>query len=386
MMVPLSPLTRRLSLLDRWLYGELLGPLLFGVGIFSLLLVTGDTLFELVRRVVEDGLPLAPALQVLVLQLPGLMVYAFPMAMLLGTLLTYSKLSSGNELIALRSVGVPTKRYVLPAMVLGLFFSVASFMVNDLVVPRSNHSSFVVLQTALGRSIPQSRGKHIIYPHHARIAKADGGSRRSLAQLFYAGEAVDGHMKDIIVLDMSRPGTLQVVQAREAYFDQEQGSLLFLDGTTTSLAKDGSSQSQISFEEQFYPIGDTPLRLAEIPTDPANMTVAQVRMSQNLLERTGNLQQARKLSVRLQEKFSVPFSCLVFALVGSSIGAQSVGNGRSRSKGFGISLVIIFGYYLLSFVFSSFGVQGIVSPYLSAWAPVAIGLTAGLVLLRRSSR
>lgn len=385
-MVSLSPLTRRPSLLDRWLYGELLGPLLFGIGIFSLLLVTGDALFDLVRKVVERGLPIGPAFQVLVLQLPGLMVYAFPMAMLLGTLLTYSKLSSCNELIALRSVGVPTRRYVLPAVVLGLFFSMVSFMVSDLVVPGSNHSSFVVLQTALGRSMPKSSGEHIIYPHFARISKADGGSRHGLAQLFYAREAVDGRMKDITVLDISRPDMLQVVQAREAYFDQDQGNLLFLDGTTTSLAEDGSSQSQMHFEEQLYPIGDTPLRLAEIPTDAANMTVAQTHMSQALLEQTGNLRQARKLSVRLQEKFSVPFSCLVFALVGSSIGAQSVGKTRSRSKGFGISLIIIFGYYLLSFVFSSFGVQGILSPYLSAWTPVTIGLAAGLALLYRSSR
>ena len=385
-MVSLPPLTRRLSLLDRWLYGELLGPLMFAVGIFSLLLVTGDVLFDLVRKVVERGLPVRPALHVLVLQVPGLMVYALPMAMLLGTLLTYSRLSSCNELIALRSVGVPTKRYVLPAMVLGLLFSVASFMVSDLVVPSSNHNSFVVLETALGRSIPKSSGEHIIYPHHARISNADGSSYRSLAQLFYAREAVDGHMKDIMVLDMSRPGTLQVVQAREAYFDQDQGSLVFLDGTTTALAEDGSSQSRMSFEEQLYPIGDTPLRLAEIPTDPANMTVAQTRMSQVLLAQTGNLREARKLSVRLQEKFSVPLSCLVFALVGSSIGTRSVGNARSRSKGFGISLIIIFGYYLLSFIFSSFGVQGILSPHLSAWTPVFIGLTAGLILLCRSSR
>ncbi|MCY4056297.1 MAG: LptF/LptG family permease [Cyanobacteria bacterium MAG CAR4_bin_6] len=382
----LSPLARRLSLLDRWLYGELVGPLLFGVGIFSVLLVTVDVLFELVRRIVENGLPLGPALQVLILQLPGLMVYTFPMAMLLGTLLTYSKLSSCNELIALRSIGVPTRRYVAPALVLGLFFSLASFMVNDLVVPRSNHGSFVVLQTALGRSVPKSRGEHIIYPHHGRIATEDGGSRRSLAQLFYAAEAVDGHMKDIIVLDMSRPGILQVVQAREAYFDQEQSSLLFLDGTTTSLTKEGGAQSRISFEQQLSPIGDIPLRLAEIPTDPDNMTVAQIRRYRTLLEETGNLQQARKFSVRLQEKFSIPLSCLVFALVGSSIGARSVGNSRSRSKGFGISLIIIFGYYLLSFLFSSFGIHGTLPPYLSAWGPVAIGLTAGLILLRQSSR
>ena len=385
-MVILSRLTRRLSLLDRWLYGELLGPLLFGIGIFSLLMVTGDALFDLVRKVVEQGLPIGPALQVLILQLPGLMIYALPMAMLLGTLLTYSKLSSGNELIALRSIGVPTRRYVLPAVVLGLVFSLVSFMVSDLVVPRSNHSSFVVLQAALGRSMPQSRGEHIIYPHFARIPKPDGGSRNGLAQLFYAREAVDGHMKGITVLDVSRPDMLQVVQAQEAYFDQGKGSLLFLDGITTSLAEDGSSQSQMHFEEQLSPIGDTPLRLAEIPSDPANMTVAQIHVSQTLLERTGNMRQARKLRVRLQEKFSVPLSCLVFALVGSSIGAQSVGKTRSRSKGFGISLIIIFGYYLLSFVFSAFGVQGSLPPFLAAWTPVAIGLVAGLVLLNRSSR
>ena len=385
-MVSLSPPTRRLSLLDRWLYGELLGPLLFSVGIFSVLLVTGDVLFDLVRKVVEQGLPIRPALHVLVLQLPGLMVYAFPMAMLLGTLITYSKLSSGSELVALHSIGVPTRRYVLPAVVLGLFFSVASFVVSDLVVPSSNHSSFVVLQSALGRSVPKSRGEHIVYPHHARIPKADGGSHHSLAQLFYAREAVDGHLKGITVLDISKPGILQVVQAREAYFDQGQGSLVFLDGTTTSLAEDGSSQSRLRFEEQFYPIGDIPLRLAEVPTDPANMTVAQTRMSQALLAQTGNLQEARKLSVRLQEKFSVPLSCLVFSLVGSSIGARSVGKAQSRSKGFGISLIIIFGYYVLSFVCSSLGVQGILSPPLSAWTPVFIGLTAGVILLSRSSR
>lgn len=382
----LSLLTRRLSLLDRWLYGELLGPLLFGIGIFSLLLLTGDALFDLVRKVVERGLPIRPALQVLVLQLPGLMVYAFPMAILLGTLLTYSKLSSCNELIALRSIGVPTNRYVLPAVVLGLFFSVVSFMVSDLVVPSSNQNSSVILQTALGQSVSTNSGEHIIYPHFARIPKADGGSHRGLAQLFYAREAQDGHMLGITVLDMSRPDMLQVIQAREAFFDQDQGGWRFLDGRITSLAENVNSRSQVNFEKQLYPIGDAPLRLAEIPTDSANMTVTQTHRAQILLEQTGNLRQARKLSVRLQEKFSIPFSCLVFALVGSSIGAQSVGKTRSRSKGFGLSLMIIFGYYLLLFIFSSFGVQGVLSPYLSAWTPVAIGLTAGLALLFRSSR
>ena len=44
---------RRFSLLDRWLLIELLGPLLFFVALFTLLLLTGCVMFELVRRLVE---------------------------------------------------------------------------------------------------------------------------------------------------------------------------------------------------------------------------------------------------------------------------------------------------------------------------------------------
>ena len=58
----------------------------------------------------------------------------------------------------------------------------------------------------------------------------------------------------------------------------------------------------------------------------------------------------------------------------------------SRSQGFGISVLLIFGYYLMSFIFSSLGIKGTLYPFFAAWLPVLIGLGGGLVLLRKASR
>ena len=44
----------RLSLLDRWLLKELLGPLLFFIVLFTLLLLTGGVMFELIRKIVDN--------------------------------------------------------------------------------------------------------------------------------------------------------------------------------------------------------------------------------------------------------------------------------------------------------------------------------------------
>jgi lipopolysaccharide export system permease protein len=49
-------------------------------------------------------------------------------------------------------------------------------------------------------------------------------------------------------------------------------------------------------------------------------------------------------------------------------------------------VLLIFGYYLMSFIFSSLGISGTLVPLLAAWSPVLIGMAAGLHLLRVASR
>ena len=91
--------------MDRYLASELLAPFFFGVGAFSSIGVTIDAVFDLVRKIVESGLPIGIAIQVFLLKFPTFIVLAFPMSTLLATLMTYSRLSSESELIALRGCG-----------------------------------------------------------------------------------------------------------------------------------------------------------------------------------------------------------------------------------------------------------------------------------------
>ena len=82
---PVQLLWERLPLMDRWLSGELLGPLVFGVAAFTTVSLSVGVVFELVRRVAESGLPVTAAMQVLGLRLPGFLVLSFPMATLMAT-------------------------------------------------------------------------------------------------------------------------------------------------------------------------------------------------------------------------------------------------------------------------------------------------------------
>ena len=60
----------RLPLLDRWLLMEILGPLLFFIVLFTLLLLTGGVMLELIRKIVDKNLPVSIAAQVLILSIP----------------------------------------------------------------------------------------------------------------------------------------------------------------------------------------------------------------------------------------------------------------------------------------------------------------------------
>ena len=105
-----------IPLLDRWILLELLPPLLFAISAFTVVSVSVGVMFDLVRKIVEFDLPLNIALNVLILRLPSFVVLSFPMATLLASLLTYSKLSSNSELKALRAVGISIYRVILPSL------------------------------------------------------------------------------------------------------------------------------------------------------------------------------------------------------------------------------------------------------------------------------
>ena len=380
----LRRLVHRIPLIDRWLLGELIGPLLFALTAFTVVSLSVGVMFDLVRKIVESNLPWTIAVQVLLLKLPSFLVISFPMATLMASLLAYSRLSANSELTALRSVGVTASRMIAPAIALALLMTSLSFLFNDVIVPRTNRSAEFSLQRALGKAIAAEKGDDIVYSRFGRVSGPDGVVGNGLTQLFYASKFNDGTMIGVTVLDFSRLGFTQMLVAEKANWNESQAKWEFKDGKILTLTPSGSTTSA-DFDRYLYPLSPAPLRIAKLPKDANNMTVSEAIEAEQLLSDAGDRKEARRLRVRIQEKFTVPMACLVFGLIGSSLGAKP--NSRtSRSQGFGISVVLIFVYYVLSFSFSSLGVKGTLAPFLAAWGPVLISLAGGGVLLRQASR
>ncbi len=377
-----------IPLIDRWLIGQLLPPMFFAIGAFTVVSLSVGIMFDLVRKIVEFGLPLQVAFQILILKLPGFLVLSFPMSMLLSTLLAYGKLSSNSELLALKSLGITNKRIVMPAIVLSIVMTIITFTFNDSIVPVSNRISENTLRSSLGKTISSEQGKHIMFsrygsqydPSNNKVSK----SQENLTHIFYAKFFRNNMMEQVTLLDFSQIGYEQILKAEKAKYNQIDNLWDFYNGRLMVIKKNGET-STVNFSTYQFPLDEGPQELAKIPSDANDMTVSQAINAEALYKKAGNIKESRRMRVRIQEKFTLPTACLVFGLIGSSFGIRA--NSRSsKSQGFGLSVLMIFLYYVISFFSSSLGVKGILNPVLAAWLPVFLSIWIGIYLLARAGR
>ena len=377
-----------IPLIDRWLIAQILPPMLFAISAFTVISLSVGVMFDLIRKIVEFGLPLFLAIKVLFYSLPSFLVLSFPMAVLLSTLLAYGKLSANSELLALRSIGIKTSRIIAPAIAVSIFMTGLTFYFNDNLVPKSNKLAESTLRAGIGSSFSSEKEKfNIMFSRYgSRIKSATNKPTKGntfLTHIFYASRFENNIMQGVTVLDFSRQDIQQILKAKSAVFDKENSSWIFSDGSIISVDQGGQT-TNIQFEEYRYPFIEGPLDLARVPKDATEMSLKQALEAERIYKETGNLKEIRRSQVRIQEKFTLPFACLVFGLIGNSLGSKS--NLRSsKSQGFGLSVILILVYYVMSFVFSSFGVKGVLSPIIATWLPVLISMGGGIYFLRKSS-
>jgi lipopolysaccharide export system permease protein len=377
-----------IPLIDRWLLGQIIPPMVFAISAFTVISLSVGVMFDLIRKIVEYGLPLFLALKVLFFSLPSFLVLSFPMAVLLSTLLAYGKLSNNSELLALKSLGIKTSRIISPAIAISIFMTGLTFYFNDNLVPASNKLAETTLRAGIGSSFSEENAKeNIMFSRYgSRInseTKKPTKNNSKLTHIFYSQWYENKMMKNVTVLDFSREDFQQILKAKTGRFDKKISSWIFSDGNILSIDPSGQT-TNIQFKEYTYPFVEGPMELAKVPKDANEMTLKQAIQAEKIYKKTGNSKEVRRIKVRIQEKFTLPFACLVFGLIGSSLGSKS--NLRSsKSQGFGLSVILILIYYVMSFIFSSFGVKGILPPIFAAWLPVLISLGGGIYLLRKSS-
>jgi lipopolysaccharide export system permease protein len=116
--------------------------------------------------------------------------------------------------------------------------------------------------------------------------------------------------------------------------------------------------------------------------DAQEMTVAELRSAIAEKERTGR--PANGELVELHRKFSLPFACLVFGFIAVPLGMQPARGVKSR--GFSISLAIIFLYYLLLTAGEAMAEKDVLQPAIALWLPNLVFGPLGIVLFTAAAR
>ncbi len=123
-----------MRLLDRYLVRELMVPLGICLGGFLLFWVAFD-LFSELNNLQQQHAGLVDIARLYWLRLPQLLLTILPVGLLLALLYALTQHARHQELTAMRAAGVGLWRICLPYYAIGLLFSGALYLVNEVVAP-----------------------------------------------------------------------------------------------------------------------------------------------------------------------------------------------------------------------------------------------------------
>lgn len=363
---------QRLALIDRYLFRQLLPPFLGGIGVFSSIGVSAAVLFDLLRQVSDARLPIAIALSILILQLPYFISLSIPMSVLLTCLLTCSRMHSDGELMALQAAGLNLGRVIGSCLCFSILALLLMLGLAEGIVPISQSQSQQLLIQTIQKGQFALQDRHIIYQ--------DIGPNQNLRRLFYVQASQGQKLYGITVIDWTLPERQQVMVAQSATWNSAKNLWTFEKGSIYAVAADGTEQHIIEFTKQEL-ILPPPLSLTEAEVNPNEMTLAMSQQLLAKLRQQRNRAQIRALEIQIHRKIALPFTVLVFGLVGSVLGMSH--RRLAVSNGLGISLIWVLGQYILIFMADAWGKLGVVSPWLGAWLPNIVTGLLGLGLLFR---
>ena len=105
-------------------------------------------------------------------------------------------------------------------------------------------------------------------------------------------------MNEVKVLDLSKYGYTQVLSAEKAYWDSTIKKWEFLNGKLLLFSDKGDS-TVTKFDSYIYPFNTGPIKIASIPKDANDMTLAEARRALKIYEDSSNIKEVRRLKVRI---------------------------------------------------------------------------------------
>lgn len=364
------------TILNRYLFLEMLPPFFINLAFFSFIFLMKQIL-DITDMIVNHKVGVVPVFLLLVYTMPYFLQYIIPMSTMMAVLMALLRMSSDNEIMALKAGGVSIYRLLTPVLV----FSLAGTLITGYM-------------TLFGVPSGAERFKTLLFDVAAanlNVSLKERTFNDNFKQIMLYVNKIDpqtGELRNVLIEDSRTSGGNNTVVARSGRLFGEPKEMVYYlrlyDGTISQVDMRDRSSHTINFETY-----DIRLDLKDVFSAPGianqapdEMTLPHLRAYLNRVRSD----KAQYLSALLKyyKKFSIPVACLAMGLLAMPLGIQA----RNAKKAFGIGLGLIFFllYYILLSVGTAFGENGNYPPVVGMWMPNVVLGGFGIYLLVLSAK
>lgn len=332
------------------------------VSVFLLVLTGLVTFIDQMRYIGRGSIDFSFLIVHLLLQLPGLFVLFFPIAVLLGGVVALGMMARNSELIILQSVGMSRARIVFAALKFLFPVIVLVFLAGEFIVPRLQQ---------------YAESRYNYYASNGNISITYDGMwlREGNSFIGVRYTMSDNSLMDIVRYDFADGKLQSVTIAKRGVY--EDGNWVMQDVTTTHF-KDNAvvpgHQDSVSWK-----LNLNPERVSVLSLSGLNLTISSLMDYIDYLEE--NNQDAASYRLELYNKLFAPFTVVVMLLL-----AASTVFGPLRTVPMGTRIVIGialgFGYYVANQFGAPFSLVYGIPPVIGALLPSVLFFLLALYLLR----
>ena len=314
-------------------------------------------------RSIEKHVPLMDVMKLMSYSLPFIIAQSAPFGTLVGFLMCIGRLMTDNEILILRATGTSFFRLSLPVIILGIIISIASFFVNDYLLP-------------LGTIQYNKLYKQIIFSN-PNVEMESNSIKRTSNSILVIGEVNDRNVSDLLLFDTDNDGNQRLIIASET-------ELLDPSDSTVMMQLRMRNPSVVQFDNENkdtyeYVLSDYTtmnifasqfIQTNSSGTNPREMTsydlkkyIEKLKTKKNTSKRTLNT-----YNLEYHKKFSLPFGSIFFALLAFPL-AILFGKHNGQTIGLIIGILISVLYWSLMTLGQIFGLRNGMNGFISMWLP-----------------
>ncbi len=301
---------------------------------------------------------------------PEIIKLMIPVAMLLSALFTTARMSTFNELTAIKSSGTSLYRYMLPLLILSLIVSGALVYFNGWVVPYATKNKF-----NLERQYLQ---KHLEYVSKDNIYIQDSQTRILSIGFFDDTRHIATRVSVQDFSDTNLTAIVERYDAAQMEWNETTKEWNLSRGTHRRF--DGSKETLEYFASlNIGRMNFTPEDVRKKQEKPDEMSYPDLKQFIENQRRAGH--DVSQWLVNFYGKTAFPMASFIVVLFG--VPFSSIKRRSGIGVEFGIAVGICFLYMIFLKVSQAFGYNGDLDPLLTAWLANIIFLAAGIVNLLR---